>query len=1115
MIRDFRRSFVACLAFSVLSVAPASFAAPPDEANPPKVRPASDEGEKAIARFRVPDGLKVELFAAEPMLANPVAFAIDEKNRFYVAETFRLHAGVTDTRNHMYWLDDDLASRTIADRVAMYKKYSSPEEFRKYGTEEDRISLLIDRDGDGKADSATVFADGFHDPAMGIGAGVLARGGDVWYTNLPDLWKLKDTDGDGKADEKISLHNGYGVHVGFLGHDLHGLRFGPDGRLYFSIGDRGLNVTQGDRHLFYPDTGTVLRCEPDGSNLEVFASGLRNPQELAFNEFGDLFTVDNNSDGGDRARLVHIVEGGDSGWRIGWQFIESPNSRGPWNSEKLWHPLPENTAYYLLPPLANISDGPSGLTYDPGTGLNDSYRHNFFLCDFRGSSTSSGVRAFTLRPKGASYELAEQKEFVWNLEATDVDFGTDGAVYISDWVEGWNMTGKGRIYRVFDAATQNAPRIVEVKKLLAEGFTQRPTTELAALLNHPDARVRQEAQFTLATRGQEALDAALPLVNGSHPLAKRHAVWLLGQIARKDRNSPLAKKAMDPLTAALQNPDDDLRAQAAKVLGDVRWNPARAVLIAHLGDTYARAAFEAAIALSRMPDRAIYEPLLSVIRDSGIDEPYLRHARVVALASIGDVVDLAALAKDESAAVRMSALLALRRNESAGAADFLKDSDPKIVLEAARAINDVPIAQAMPALASLPLNGSLGTPVLRRILNANIRLGRPTALVAMAESKDLPESIRVEAMQALNDWAKPSGRDRVVGLWRPIEDRDSDPATIALSGALGRLLADSPDALRKEVVRATGTLNIKDAGSALVSMVKDTSREAATRIEALRSLESLRDPKMDEAVTVGLADRDPSVRIAALRVLSKLSPEKAIPALETILQKGTIPERQGAFAILGDVNDPRADVILSQWLDVLDTKKVPPECRLDLLDAAAKRSSEAIKIKLAAIERTRAEGDPQARYRDSLVGGNAERGRVIFREKAEAQCLRCHKIDGNGGEVGPELTGIGKRQPREYILESIVQPDKQIAENFESVVLALADGTILTGVLKSEDEKAVNIMTAEGKLIAVPKADVEERKRGASAMPEDVIKSLTRSEIRDLVEFLSQSKESKAGTGPL
>src|SRR3954470_9956294 len=87
-----------------------------------KVRKASDEGLKAIKRMQVPPGLTVDLFAAEPHVANIIAFCIDERGRFYVAETFRLHEGVTDNRGKR-WLDDDLASRTVADRVAMYRKY--------------------------------------------------------------------------------------------------------------------------------------------------------------------------------------------------------------------------------------------------------------------------------------------------------------------------------------------------------------------------------------------------------------------------------------------------------------------------------------------------------------------------------------------------------------------------------------------------------------------------------------------------------------------------------------------------------------------------------------------------------------------------------------------------------------------------------------------------------------------------------------------------------------------------------------------------------------------------------------------------------------------------------
>ena len=135
------------------------------------------------------------------MLANPVGFGFDEKNRFYVAETFRLHAGVTDIRGHMDWLDDDLACRTVDDRVAMLQ--AQP---RREGQGLRRRTRphppRRGHDGDGKADKATVFADGFHDIADGIGAGLVARNGDVWYTCIPDLWQLRDTDGDGKADQR-------------------------------------------------------------------------------------------------------------------------------------------------------------------------------------------------------------------------------------------------------------------------------------------------------------------------------------------------------------------------------------------------------------------------------------------------------------------------------------------------------------------------------------------------------------------------------------------------------------------------------------------------------------------------------------------------------------------------------------------------------------------------------------------------------------------------------------------------------------------------------------------------------------------------------------------------
>ena len=153
-------------------------------------------------------------------------------------------------------------------------------------------------------------------------------------------------------------------------------------------------------------------------------------------------------------------------------------------------------------------------------------------------------------------------------------------------------------------------------------------------------------------------------------------------------------------------------------------------------------------------------------------------------------------------------------------------------------------------------------------------------------------------------------------------------------------------------------------------------------------------------------------------------------------------------------------------------------------------------------------GDPLGKWRDALVGGDAEAGRRVFVYKSEVSCLRCHKAGGQGaGEVGPDLTGIGAKQKREYLLESIVFPSKQIAKGYETVELRLVSGLSKSGILKSEDAKVVRLMTPEGALIEVKNADIEERTKGKSAMPEDLTKHRTRREVRDLVEFLASLKE--------
>ena len=1081
----------------------------PDAGHPyqPTVVAASPEASIAMKAFKVPQGFALDLWAAEPLLANPVVFSFDEKGNAYVVETFRLHHGVTDTRGHMNWLDDDLASRTIDDRVAKYKKFLG-KDFASYGVEHDRVRLVEDRDGDGKADHAEVFADGFNNIPDGLAAGVLIRKGDVYFSCIPDLWLLKDTNGDGKADVKKSLHYGYGVHTGFLGHDLHGLIFGPDGKLYFSIGDRGLNVKTTQKHLFLPDTGAVLRCNPDGSDLEFFATGLRNPQELAFDEFGNLFTVDNNSDSGDQARIVYLIEGSESGWTMGWQYIDWPTLRGVWNTEKLWHPQWEGQSASIIPPLANFSDGPSGLAYDPGAALiPDRLKHHFFLADFRGASNGSGVRAFKLIPKGAGFQLGDNEKLLWNILATDVAFAPDGALAVSDWVEGWDLTGKGRIYKLADKSSANVLVAAEVKTHLAEGFDKRSDEDLAKLLAHQDQRVRQGAQFALADRGAMSITTLRTVAeSGQGTLARIHAIWGLGQVGRK------APQALDSLVGLLKDNDPEVRAQAAKTIGDTRDESAAKHLIALLDDASPRVRSLAAIAVGKLGLKEAIAPLLRLLKDNADKDPFLRHSAVVGLVGSGTSAELLDAAKDKSTSERLGLLLALRRQSSPDVAKFLDDGDPVIVTEAARAIYDSVIDAALPALAALADRSGLTEPTLRRVVNANFRLGSANnakTLAALASKTGLPETVRVEALKSLSDWAKPSGRDRLTGLWRPIEPHNPAEAADALEPIFGGLLKDKSDAVRESTLASIGRLPLKGVGPELFGVLTDPDRSGETKVDALEALDRSNDPKLSDAVDIALHSHESVVRAAGQGLLAKLEPKKAIPVLEKVLEAGRQNEKQAALDTLGTMPEGTADDLLAKSLDQLANGKLAPELELNLREAAGRRTSEAVKTKLAAIDATRSgdKSDLLAIYRPALVGGDAKRGERILKEKADVACLRCHKVSGNGGEVGPELTGIGSRHDRQYLLESIVKPNDKIAENFETLIVATNDGQVQSGILKKQDDKTLTIITAEAKLVTIAKADIEEKKRGASAMPADIITHLSKSEVRDIVEYLASLKD--------
>ncbi len=1085
----------------------------------PKIQPASEEGLNAIKQFKLAEGLSIDLWAAEPLLANPVAIATDEKGRWFVAETFRLHAGVSDIRAHMNWLDDELASTNLDSWLSILKADPGVA-FEKNAQNSERVQLVWDSKGSGKADSSKIFAEGFNEAQSGIASGVLSRKGSVYLTNIPDLWLLKDTQNTGTADVKKSLARGFGVRTAFLGHDLHGLRIGPDGRLYFSIGDRGANATAVDgSRVVNTETGAVYRCNLDGSELEIFAVGLRNPQELAFDKFGNLFTGDNNSDAGDPARWVYVMQNSDSGWRIGWQFLTKPEARGPWLSERLCYPSFVGQAAYHLPPVAILGNGPSGLTYHPGTGLTPQWKDHFFLANFSGNPNNSGILSVTVAPKGAGFEMSTIEKPIWNILATDVEFGVDGGLYLSDWVNGWGMTGKGRIYKMSVAGDRADPLLGETQKLIAEGMEKRTPKELSKLLAHADMRIRQEAQFELAGRGDAATLRTVAAANPAQ-LARLHAIWGLGQISRNTAQESIA------LVALFNDADAEVRAQAVKTLGDCKAFNTKALesVLPLLKDESARVRSFAAIALGNAKSKAAVPSLLAAIASNQDRDAALRHALCAGLAGSADPGTLVGLRADASVSVRLGAVIALRRLKHEGLSKFLEDVDPLVVAEAARAIHDESVEPAMSALAALISKTSSivtfpeGTKeqpgprdaILRRVVNANYRIGNEASALALAKfgaTAEVPAAFRVQALQQLGAWENPPRLDRVMGLHRPLPKRDPGVVGNAVRPVLALLLNDKSagNAFRLEVMNLLERFS-KGTPLDLAAVVADEKEDAAVRAKALVAMATRGDAALVQYVDSAATSHVEALRKEATRLRVELHlPGGGVEALAKVLQIGSTGEKQNILTTLGTMPEASAAAVLEQYLDQLLAGKCPTELQLELLEAAAKRSEEGVKARLAKVQESFAQAEPLSAYKFALAGGNATEGRRVFMEKPEASCIRCHKVNNDGAEVGPNLTGLGKRQNREYLLESLVDPNAKIAAGFETVLVTLKDGSLHAGILKSETEAELLLMQPTGVPEKLQKGQIKSRERGPSGMPA-LAPILAKKDLRDLVEYLSSFK---------
>ena len=1094
---------------------------------------AADMAQKirAEASVEVADGLDLSVWATDSLVSDPIAISVAPDGRIFYTSATRQSNSEFDVRGHRNWITASISFQTVEDRRAFLRKTFEADneesmkslkdlnedgvrDWRDLTVEKEQVWFLTDKSGDGVADESQLYLEDFHEEITDVANGVEFHYGEVYISVGPDLWRTKDNDGDKIADEVTSISHGYAVHFGFSGHGMSGVTVGPDGRVWWGIGDIGMNVVdKSGKQWKYPNRGVVVRSEFDGSGFEVFCMGVRNTHEFVFDKYGNLITEDNDGDhSGERERLVYLINGSDTGWRINWQFGKytdpDNNNYKVWMDEKMHVPRWDGQAAYFLPPIINYVNGPTGMCYNPGTALSPEWYDHFFIAEFRGTPSASPIHGFTMKPKGAGFELGETKEVVKGLLPTGLDFGADGALYFGDWINGWNTKDEGLIWKLDVPGEVDSPIRKNTKALLQADFSEEKETRLSEYLKHQDMRVRTKAQFELVKRGETGFKALKArATQNKDQLARIHGLWGMAQLARQ-KDMEYAKA----LVPFLKDADVEIIAQATKMIGDIKFKGASADLITLVSHESPRVRFFATEALGRTADANGIDAILAMLKANNDEDTYLRMAGMIALGRIGKAEPMLALKGSDSKAVRTVAVVALRRMEHEGIAEFLNDADEYIVAEAARGINDdFSIEAALPALANvLKETRFTSEPLLRRAINANLRVGKKENiqnLIDYANQASAPIAMRAEAIAALSTWEKSSVFDRVDGRYRGAMEREITPAQSAFTPIANVLLENKNEAIQVAAAKATAKLGVKESAPLLFSLLKNNAAPKV-RVAALSALHLMGFDKLENALEIAMGDKDKSVRSKAVEILpeSKISETKAIVLFDKVIKTGSVNEQQAALASLSQFKGQEAVTVLSGFLTQLINGKIAPEIQLDVIEAVNAQNDATLVTQLKAHQDAQSKTDPLAAFRPTLAGGNKDKGHDIFYEHEAAQCTRCHAIWEYGGNAGPVLDGVASRLSDEQLLSALVTPSAEYAEGYEIVVLDLKDGTSASGTVLERTADFVKLKIGKEDIRSISQTDI----KSSTSVPSSMIAQgtiLNKKEIRDLITFLKTLKK--------
>lgn len=959
------------------------------------------------------DSLDIQVMATEPMLKNPTNISVDEKGRVWVTEAYNYRFDIT-------------------------KKPTNPAG--------DRIMLLEDTNKDGVMDKSTVFYQG---PEMNAPLGICVLGKRVIVAQSPYIWAFYDDNEDGKADRKEIMFQGIGGEQ--HDHGAHAFTFGPDGKLYFNLGNEGKQIRDKNNNPVLDQDGDpidekkyrqgmVLRCDPDGSNVEVVASNFRNMFEVAVDSYGTLWQSDNDDDGNKSTRINYVMEYGKFGFN---DEMSNASWRAPrTNMEKEtpllhWH---QNDPGVVPNLLATGAGSPSGIMVYEGTLLPKIYQNQMIHAE----PGNNVVRAYPVTNKGAGYtatiaNILTDPTDQW-FRPVDVCAAPDGSLIIADWYDpgvGGHQAGdldKGRIYRIFPIGKNDYTIPV---------FDFNSAAGLVSALQNANLTVRYKAWVGLQALGTKAIPELEKLwkQKKADSRLRARALWALVKMPGKGSTY---------ISQAIKDADPNIRIVGIRAARQLKLDVAGTVA-KMINDADPQVKRELAIALHHNKDQnapALWATLAA--QNSGTDRWYLE-ALGIGADHQWDQFFKAYLKKVK---------------------DPLKDNGSKDIVWRARTDESLPYLSQLASDEKTPLENRLR---YFRAFDFNTGIAKSTHLLKMLDLPNKTPDFTRLVLKHMDSKAVGSSASVQKTLKEVLPSLYGTPEYVDIIDQY-KITSENPKLLQLAIEK----YNMPIAGTSLAALTESGGSSLITNMLAGNDLEKSK---------------------LLLIALGSVGTRESLNLLQSVAfdTKYNLEIRKLSATAIGRSRGGR---VRSQALAAAQNT---PADVLEELKANAPSGPRPGAAVAANIPPPSTGKDLSSLFRELTARkANAAKGKAVFART----CFVCHQVNGAGLDFGPKLSEIGSKLPKEALLDNIVNPSNGINFGYETAEISMKDGSMVTGIVFSKTETEVDVKYPGGTTEKLKASDVKSIKElKTSLMPEGLDKTMNKQELADLLEYLSSLKK--------